>query len=151
MKKILLAAFGLLLHATSTAQQPPRNKDNAMQGRRQFQNSTVTNVAGERIVTNLWGMENGNSAFGRAHGTDAVANSYNNKPKLNVATSNALAGSSKSPDNAKSSERTSLGATPIGPAQKKATTNTRTSANTPVGKPLVHPPKYRSKEKGRSR
>lgn len=152
MKKILLAAFGLLLFTSVMAQQQQRNKDNAMQGRRQIQNSKETNVAGQRIVTNLWGMEDGSGAFARIHGTNAVANSYSNKPKLNVQASSALVGSSKSPDNARRSDRTSIGETHVGASTKKKNINAaRTRANTPVGKPQVHPPKYRSKEKGRSR
>lgn len=177
MKKILLAAFGLLLYTSVTSQQQQqqqqqqfRNKDNAMQGRRQLQNSRETNVAGQRIITNLWGMDY-YSGIAREWGTDAVANSYtsSNKPKPYLSSpadavtnkkaqdtesdkGSALVGSSKSPDNARRSDRTSVGATPVGaPANKKNMKEERTRANTPVGKPKVHPPKYRSKGKGESR
>jgi hypothetical protein len=169
MKKIIWAAFGLLLSAPLAAQAQPGEKDNGQQNEKEAQNKSVTNVAGERIVTQPAKMENGNGAIPKEEGTDAVANSStsSNKPKPNTsgnartvkdttakrATANAkiptgkndksTAGtnSSRSNNGNERLERTSRGSTPTGNAPKKNANKGRKPINTPVGKPKVHPPK----------
>lgn len=90
MKKILWVAFGLLLTASLSAQTPSGTKEKKEQNGKQIQNDSVTNVAGERIVTQPTHIEDGNGAITKEQGTDAVANATtgSNKPKQNAKQSN---------------------------------------------------------------
>jgi hypothetical protein len=168
MKTIIGAAFGLLF-TVAPLQAQTNEKDNGQPNNKEVQTQTVTNVAGDRIVTQPAKMENGNGAIPKEEGTDAVANSTSssNKPKPNTQQASGTTVKDTTGKNASAKatlpagrngkgstvnsgktnngnarlERTSRGSTPTGNKPNKNAKKGRNAANTPVDKPKVHAPK----------